>query len=291
MSTILKALDRLERDQKRGEIDRPLREEVSMRTEPQPSSRERGRPRALWALLLLPLLAVGVGTWYAGGFASPEDAAFPAVAAPSSPPAPPRFVPPPTTPERVATVAPAASQAQPSGARAVAPQLATVSVEASADPAPAAPIALATAELSAAALESEVALIDPHRSSQREPKRDRVVAVTPPAVEPEPRTAPAPARTKTAMRAEPPAAARIPEVSSPPPAIAKPAPPHILVSRTVWHPLAERRLAFVEVDRVGKPVRVREGDSLGPLLVRKIEPSGVIFVHDGAELRRGLGSR
>jgi hypothetical protein len=35
---------------------------------------------------------------------------------------------------------------------------------------------------------------------------------------------------------------------------------------------------------------LREGDSLGGIAVRRIEPSGVVFVAEGRELRRSVGT-
>ena len=56
---------------------------------------------------------------------------------------------------------------------------------------------------------------------------------------------------------------------------------------TRWHPDAARGTARVEVD--GGTQQVKEGDALGPLVVSTIEPSGVVFTHDGVELRRRVG--
>jgi hypothetical protein len=65
--------------------------------------------------------------------------------------------------------------------------------------------------------------------------------------------------------------------------------PSLRVESTVWHPLAERRVAVIEFDRTAERREIREGDSVGPLVVSKIEPSGIIFVHDGVEMRRRIG--
>jgi hypothetical protein len=65
--------------------------------------------------------------------------------------------------------------------------------------------------------------------------------------------------------------------------------PDLRVERTVWHPTAERRFALIEFDESAERREVREGDAVGPLVVSKIEPSGVVFVHDGVELRRRVG--
>jgi hypothetical protein len=66
-------------------------------------------------------------------------------------------------------------------------------------------------------------------------------------------------------------------------------PPEITVLRTSWHPRPERRLARVRLAGSSAPVEVHEGDALSTLVVKTIEPSGVVFLHGGRELRRGVG--
>jgi hypothetical protein len=68
-------------------------------------------------------------------------------------------------------------------------------------------------------------------------------------------------------------------------------PPEIHVLRTSWHPRAERRVARVQLGGASAPIEVREGDALSTLVVKAIEPSGVVFLHGGRELRRGLGDQ
>jgi hypothetical protein len=65
--------------------------------------------------------------------------------------------------------------------------------------------------------------------------------------------------------------------------------PGLRVERTVWHPTAERRVAVIEFDQSAEHREIREGDAVGPLVVSKIEPSGVVFVHEGVEVRRRVG--
>jgi hypothetical protein len=65
--------------------------------------------------------------------------------------------------------------------------------------------------------------------------------------------------------------------------------PGLRVERTVWHPTAERRLALIELDDGAERREIREGDAVGPLVVSEIEPSGVVFVHEGIEVRRRIG--
>jgi hypothetical protein len=65
--------------------------------------------------------------------------------------------------------------------------------------------------------------------------------------------------------------------------------PGLRVQRTVWHPVAERRIAVVELDGGDGPREIHEGDAVGPLVVSEIEPSGVVFLHEGIELRHRVG--
>jgi hypothetical protein len=70
--------------------------------------------------------------------------------------------------------------------------------------------------------------------------------------------------------------------------------PSVLVTQTIWHPRAERRIALIErldASDGEELLRMREGDRIGPLELVSIEPAGVVFVHDGIELRRRVGAR
>lgn len=94
--------------------------------------------------------------------------------------------------------------------------------------------------------------------------------------------------------AEPAPPEPVPEKASEP--AAEPAPekfsraevPGVKVTKTFWHPDPAKRTALVSTDG-GAPREVKEGDVLGPLVVSSIEPSGVVFVHDGVEMRRRVG--
>jgi hypothetical protein len=100
-----------------------------------------------------------------------------------------------------------------------------------------------------------------------------------------------------APAAKPPAAPRAEPRRKPAPRAAEPEPilrspvPNVYVARTIWHPLAERRIAVVELGGSDETLELHEGDAVGPLVVGKIEPSGVFFVHEGVELRRRVGAR
>ncbi len=90
-------------------------------------------------------------------------------------------------------------------------------------------------------------------------------------------------RAKPPPKPAPPAAESEPIMRSPVPTV--------YVERTIWHPMAERRVAVVALEGNDETLELHEGDAVGPLVVAKIEPSGVFFVHDGVELRRRVGAR
>jgi hypothetical protein len=102
----------------------------------------------------------------------------------------------------------------------------------------------------------------------------------PPPVSPGAAEPPLPARAGAARAPASPAPRREPDF-----AVVTP-PPEIYVLRTSWHPRAERRLARVRLGGASGPVEVREGDAISTLVVKAIEPSGVVFLHGGRELRR-----
>jgi len=111
-----------------------------------------------------------------------------------------------------------------------------------------------------------------------------IAAVAPP---PAPREEPVPART--APPAARPKAA--PKSLSKSTAIAQSPVSRVYVERTIWHPYAERRIAIVAIEGREEALELHEGDAVGSLVVGKIEPSGVVFNHDGVELRRRVGAR
>jgi hypothetical protein len=127
---------------------------------------------------------------------------------------------------------------------------------------------------------------------------DRVSAATEPAtrLEVEPTVLPPVAAARapleeTQNRDETP---RVIEISDDVAVIARNPIPSVLVTQTIWHPRAERRVAVIErLDASGgeESLRMREGDRIGSLQLVSIEPTGVVFVHDGIELRRRIGAR
>ena len=104
------------------------------------------------------------------------------------------------------------------------------------------------------------------------------------AAPPAPRPAPEVKKTAAAR----PAAPKREAEPAPPPA---PPAPQIAVSveKTQWHPLADRRIAWLRVPGDPDALRVVEGDVVDGLLISAIEPSGVVFERDGEKIRRPLG--
>lgn len=116
---------------------------------------------------------------------------------------------------------------------------------------------------------------------EREPPKP--VAPTPaPKAAPAPTPKPEPTVAKSPPKPEPTPAKAPPPTSQ--------AAPSIAVAGTSWHPSPERRTASVALDD-GTPVEVQEGDRVGDLTVSRIEPSSVVFLHEGKELRRRVGER
>jgi hypothetical protein len=81
------------------------------------------------------------------------------------------------------------------------------------------------------------------------------------------------------------------ESASPPEVVARTALPGVIVERTLWHPDAGRRLAVLQVEGRDGTVELREGDAVGDLVVQQIDPSGVLFLHRGVEIRQRVGAR
>jgi hypothetical protein len=70
--------------------------------------------------------------------------------------------------------------------------------------------------------------------------------------------------------------------------VAKPS-ASVRVARTQWHPNPDRRLAWVEVAGSVAMREVREGERVGPYVVREIEPAAVLFADGAVEVRREVG--
>lgn len=302
MSTILKALRRLE--QERTRADRPLREQV---TGPVPTGdpSETATPRR-W-----PILASGVAAGVAAGLAllflvlgrgdpareTPRQAepAAPLASAvrevPAGPPLPaapgpealaPRPAPPPA-PRAIAGI----EEMEPSE------PLEEVAVLDRGSPPPRIATELRPEPLAepTAPPPGSVRPFEHARPQAATAQRAAARARSESSPAPQPRV-PEPDAPAPAKRPAPPAA----KASASPPPAAKAsasAPPAALsglrVVRTAWHPLAERRVAVVELPAGGGEQSVREGDRVAGALVKRIEPSGVVFEDAGRELRRKIG--
>ncbi|MEN8161966.1 MAG: hypothetical protein ABFS41_17995 [Myxococcota bacterium] len=65
----------------------------------------------------------------------------------------------------------------------------------------------------------------------------------------------------------------------------------MLVERTRWHPSAERRRAWVDVEGMSGVRELGEGEAVGALVVKEIRPSSVVFLHGADTLTRRVGAR
>jgi len=276
MSTILKALDRLEKEKAAENRERPLREEVA---EPHPLSPPRRRVgRTLWigAGAAAASMAVGALFIYSGApirapIGAPDElpgelllSPLPVASAPQ-----PGFFP----GERRS-----AQSDHPPKASGLAEESAPVA-RASEKPRdkPPQPRVAERRELPPAALASDVAVVEPAT-------RGAPLSV---AAQETSREAPVPLRRETFSPE-----AREPE-DEPPPAVSSAPPPalrDVRVARTIWHPTPGRRHADVEVSGQAGSLRIREGDLVGRLSVKKIEPWGVVFLDDGVEIQHRVGA-
>lgn len=281
MSTILKALRKLEEDNaQRG--PRALREEVM-------AKEGRGTPRGRWlvfAALLAVVVAGAIGLAVAlvpGGAPAPPPAAPepPAVAA-----RPPAHLPLPPLPESPPAPRPRAplvsERALPSDPRVqVAPR------------APRPPLAAQHIEPAARPIEASEPVIPPAVAAAPEPEPVLEVPAEPvtalAAAVPLREAASALESPPTAASAPAPAPTLAPTLAPTPAATPRRAAPAFVVVRTQWHPTPDRRVAVVELAADGRQVSLYEGDGLGPLVVREITLSGVVFDHGDVELMRRVG--
>jgi hypothetical protein len=256
MSTILKALRRLE-DKKAAAAERPLRDEVVVST-----GRRRGRGGLASAIAAGVALAfTGLVLLWALDPESDFDAPVPASSEPAVSAAPE-----PAPPEDpYAETAPSAEASEDAGA----PDFEIVRPDPTAAPRPLSPPPLPR-------LEDEGE--PPLETARRQP----VARAAPPPVEP------APARE--AIDPELPVYEEEPfyEEQKREVVVAKPS-ASVRVARTQWHPDPDRRIAWVEVQGSVAMREVREGERVGPYVVREIEPASVLFADGAVEVRREVG--
>jgi len=248
MSTILKALRRLEDQKSQDAARRPLRDEVVL-----PPTRGTARTSVVRAALAGVVLAIsGAALLYALRpvsepvvVAAPEPLP-PVAAAPAPEPQP--------EPTRITVTAPAPGGAAQVVVPPAAPDFEIVRPDPNALPRPIAPRALPTIA------QDEVLATEPS------PTAPRILPVPEPA---------------DAYVDEPLEQAPAPRVATRGPAVR--------VAKTLWHPDADRRLAWIEVSGQTALREVREGERVGPYLVLEIEPTAVLLSDGQVELRREVG--
>lgn len=266
MSTILKALRRLEQERAQA-AGRPLREEVAAAIPGEPLVRPRVSRLALAAAGIAALVlgaggTVAVVTLWAPSQGSPGPAAEAAPPPPSLAGVPPEK----SRTDGDTEAAPAEDAAD-----------AAVATAAAADPEAGSfvpePPPRITASSSSDTPDVAVARPEdgPTGPSTSRPSSSGTAA-------PERRSS---RRASLPFPSAKPAA--VPEALSEIPA------PDLVVQRTTWHPDAERRSALVRMNDRVKPLRLREGDLVGPFVVMVIEPSGIVFMRDGELFHRKVG--
>jgi hypothetical protein len=329
LSTILKALRRLEEEKAATEEPRPLREQIASAPRAPIRARRTGWLAAS-AALVLGAATGGALIWALFGnqtAPTPVVAAAPAAPAPQVP-APAPVVPVPALPATPGPpdqafasdvemvdrpeALPLVADSEPVSPGRVDPKPGQVRpVESSAAAERARQAALAeynAAERARRGLPAEIAPPTPPTPAEPVPVIAAQAAAPQEAV---PRPAPpetAPVVPEPAPVVRAPAAEVVAAPPAPTPAVKKtaavkpkreaaPAPPPappvpqiaVSVEKTQWHPLADRRIAWVRVPGDPQALRVVEGDVVDGLLISAIEPSGVVFERDGEKIRRPLG--
>jgi hypothetical protein len=250
MSTILKALRRLE-EQKSAATPRPLRDEVVL--VPARRRSRRGLVVAIAAAFMFAL--VGGGLVWLFDRAPVEVAEQVAATAPA--------------PDVAAAPAPilAAAEERATEVTVSAPASIAGAVQRPIVPVPASPPDFAVVRPGAQEQQERVAApVEPAT-----PEYDEVVVERPSAAAPMPEVEPG-------FVDEDVPTARVARSQSP-----------VRVERTQWHPSPERRVAWVEVEGMTALREVREGERVGPYVVREIEPAAVLFTDGSVELRREVG--
>ena len=318
MSTILKALQRLE-DDKRARVERSLDEQiVARRSAPDPE--RRGWKLGFFAVAGVAVIAAAAFVLWPDredseavvAQESTTTAVAPVAAAAPEEPVPAAEKPRRKNPARAQSAARA--QTDPSEARAAA----TVEVverldEQSAD-------ARALVEAPNRVASAAEPKRPTRRPSLRKPDQQAANRTAPP----RPAAEPAAAAMPVAIREpEPAATARAVEPVAADPEPAPPAPielaavvaqpvaapesvsaparepdkkvvqraklPTLSIQKTIWHPNTERRIAIVKLADDEEVLRLKEGDAVGPLVIESIQPGSVLFNHDGIEIRYNVG--
>jgi len=307
VSTILKALQRLE-DEKSANSERSLDEQVVARRSP-PDPERRGWKIGIAALGGFAVVAAALLFWFTRedseadvAMESPPPAAAPATEAAQQVAAEkPRR-------QRPARPAPAARAREDSSEVEVSPVVEVVKrLDAPSDDSALPKRAAPRAEAGAKRPTGRSSARDPDPQVAREiaeakPAPKQIANAELPVAEvagdaapvkpaPAPATpveaaAVAPKPAPTATSALIPAAIREPERE----VIQRAEVPALNVEKTIWHPDADRRLAVVKLVDAEEVLRLKEGDAVGPLVVKAIKPGSVLFDHDGIEIVYNVGS-
>jgi hypothetical protein len=129
----------------------------------------------------------------------------------------------------------------------------------------------------------------PSPASEPVAPESRVIPALPPVrAAPSPEIAPDPAPDVVAVAPIAGRTARLVEEEPEPPGVRAGLP--VQVIRTLWHPRAERRVAWIVVGGAA-PREVREGEWAGVFEIRTIEPDGVLFADGPSLLHRRIGER
>ncbi len=278
MSTIMKALKRLEKDRV-AERDRPLRDEVLASAPHRGSAGGEGISRMILGAALGVLASAALlGGWLFWG----EDLGTrPVEIATPDPPAPPPLTLAKATTLPAVVEPPAPRPAPPPTLRRPAPAAAPPEVSAR----PAERVAVIS-ETVKPQTEQVKPPIEPAASPVKEIRNEeplRPAAPEPVPVEVEPTLEEekflVDALLEEAIAAEAERRIEARQVSV-----------EFSVQRTVWHPRAEQREAFIQIPPDESLQRVREGDVIGSAVVLSIEPAAVVLERDGVETRKRVGS-
>ncbi len=309
MSTILKALQRLE-DEKSAKVERSLNEQVVAHRPPSAPQRRGLRIGAIAIGGFGAAAAAVFYFWPAGEETIAEVAMEPAPAA-AAPVITAEVAAEKPRRRRSVRPAPAARAQQDSSAVEISPVVEVVKLldaspadsgEPAALPKSAAPLAQAGAQRPArrpnvSRPDSQVA----RGSTQPIPTSKQVANTKPPATQisrssvpakpvPAPPTpveiaAVVPKPAPTTATAPIPAAIQEPDRRI----IQRAKIPAFTVEKTIWHPDADRRVAVVKLIDAEETLRLKEGDAIGPLVVKAINPGSVLFGHDEIEIRYNVG--
>lgn len=296
MSTILKALKRLDEQRRADAAPKTLEEQVLGPSGARSVDPDAGRTKSLFVVAgTAAALCLAGGTW----FALRGDA--PVSAAPA--PAPVATQPPVATARRAAQPSDGMPVTGTPIDDALREGLSVPSARVEAAPANALlpradqpePAAPGPAETPAPPLPALAAQMPADAAIPR--REERAPAARP---QPEPTRAPAATPPTATLRATPvrePTPASDPSAGDAPAQRAEqesaldPERPVVWVERTRWHPTPEKRSAWVRAGASGESRELREGDAIGGVVVKEVRPSGVLFVYDGAEFKRGVGER